>query len=63
MSDRALQELLAREALALKEKQENAPFINKAKLTGKAVSFIASDGCEVTCLPDGTVLFNSSDWW
>jgi hypothetical protein len=45
------------------EVEESAPHIAEARKTGKPVTFIASDGCEVTCLPDGNVLFNASDWW
>ena len=51
------------ETIREREARENAPHIAKAKETGQAVTFIASDGCEVTCLPDGNVLFGASDWW
>ena len=46
-----------------RERRENAPYLAEAKATGKAVTFITSDGCEVTCLPDGSVLFNAADWF
>lgn len=46
-----------------RETRENAPYLAKARETNKPVSFIASDGCEVTCMPDGRVLFNAADWW
>lgn len=46
-----------------RETRENAPHIAKARETGHPVTFIASDGCEVTCLPNGDVLFNVADWY
>lgn len=46
-----------------REAKENAPAIAEARRTGKPFTFIAEDGCEVTALPDGTVLHNASDWW
>jgi hypothetical protein len=45
------------------EATENAPYLAKARETGRPVTFIASDGCEVTCLPDGNVFFNAADWY
>ena len=46
-----------------RERAENAPYIAEARRTGRAVTFIACDGCEVTCLPNGTVFFNAADWY
>jgi hypothetical protein len=51
------------EKIREREKAENAPAIEKAKQTGKAVTFIAQDGCEVTAMPSGDVFYNASDWW
>ena len=46
-----------------REAAENAPHLAKARETGRAVTFIARDGCEVTCLPNGNTLFNAADWY
>jgi hypothetical protein len=46
-----------------REARENAPYIAAAAAMGKPVTFIAEDGCEVTCLPDGRTLFNVADWY
>lgn len=45
------------------EEREERPFKRQAERTGKAVTFIAKDGCEVTILPDGKRFFNWSDWY
>ena len=46
-----------------REAAENKPHIEQAKRTGRVITFIASDGCEVTVLPNGTVWFNAADWY
>lgn len=46
-----------------REAAESKPYIEQAKREGRAVTFIASDGCEVTALPNGSLLFNAVDWW
>jgi hypothetical protein len=46
-----------------RERAENAPYIAEARRTGRAITFIASDGCAVTAMPDGNVLFNAADWF
>lgn len=46
-----------------RERREEAPYKAAAIATQKPVTFIASDGCEVTCLPSGRVLYNAADWW
>ena len=46
-----------------RERQENAPHLAKARATGKPVTFIASDGCEVTIMPGGDIFYNVADWW
>jgi hypothetical protein len=51
------------EKIREREAREAAPYIAKAKAAGRAVSFIASDGCEVTCFPDGRTAFNIADWY
>lgn len=45
------------------EQLENAPYIAAAAATGKSVTFIAKDGCEVTVTPQGRVFFNMADWY
>lgn len=45
-----------------REQAENAPYLAAAAATQKPVTFIARDGCEVTCLPNGHVFLNASDW-
>ncbi|WP_211909125.1 hypothetical protein [Tardiphaga alba] len=46
-----------------REARENQQAHAQAKATGKAVSFIASDGCEVTVTPAGHVFHNIDDWY
>lgn len=51
------------EEIREREARENAPHIERAKERGRPVTFIASDGCEVTAFPDGRVAFNMADWY
>lgn len=51
------------ERIREQEKAENGPAVEKAKATGKPVTFIAKDGCEVTAMPSGDVFYNAADWW
>lgn len=37
--------------------------VEAAKRTQKAITYIDSDGCEVTALPSGHTLYNAADWW
>jgi hypothetical protein len=50
-------------AIRDREAREAAPHLQKARETKRCVSFMASDGCEVTCTPDGRTLFNATDWY
>lgn len=47
-----------------KERQEA---IDRARATairyGKSVTFIDTDGCEVTVRPDGHYFYNMADWY
>lgn len=45
------------------ELAESRPHLIRAQREGKPVTYTASDGCEVTVLPDGTEFFNAADWW
>ena len=51
------------EKIRERERQENAPHLAKARATGRPVTFIASDGCEVTVMPEGDIFYNVADWW
>ena len=51
------------EEIREREAKENTPHIEKARATQRPVTFIASDGCEVTCFPDGRTAFNTADWY
>lgn len=42
-----------REALAIQE----------ARITKKPLSYIDTDGCEVTITPSGHSFYNVGDWW
>ena len=46
-----------------RETQENHAARMAAIATGKPVTFIASDGCEVTVTPQGHVFHNMADWY
>jgi len=46
-----------------REARENSQAQMLARATGKAVSFIAADGCEVTVTPAGHVFHNAADWY
>lgn len=46
-----------------RERREAEPYIKQAKREGRAITFIASDGCAVTAMPDGSTLFNAADWF
>lgn len=46
-----------------REKKENDAATAQARLQNRPVTFIASDGCEVTVTPDGKVFLNMSDWY
>jgi hypothetical protein len=35
----------------------------RAQRDGKAQTYIDTDGCEVTAMPDGAVFYNAADWW
>ena len=59
----ALSDMQARKALREREAAEANVAIEKAERTGKSVTFIASDGCEVTATPTGHVFYNAADWW
>jgi hypothetical protein len=36
---------------------------DEAKKTGKSITYIDDDGCEVTATPDGHIFLNASEWW
>lgn len=55
--------VLREPTLREKELAESAPYRAKAAATGRAVSYIAKDGCEVTVFPDGREFFNMADWY
>lgn len=46
-----------------REEKEEQPYKKQAERSGKNVTFIAKDGCEVTITPDGKRFFNWSDWY
>lgn len=46
-----------------RERDENRPYLEQARREGRAITFIASDGCEVTANPDGSVFYNARDWY
>lgn len=52
-----------KETIAEREAREEAPYRTAAAVTGKPQTFIASDGCQVTILPNGTRFFNVEDWY
>jgi len=37
--------------------------VSLAKATGKSITYIDKDGCEVTATPSGHVFLNAADWW
>lgn len=47
----------------IKREAREASAIILARQKGKAQSYIDDDGCEVTVLSSGHVLYNASDWW
>lgn len=51
------------ERIRARERREAAPYIEQARREGRAVTFIASDGCAVTAMPNGSLLFNAADWF
>lgn len=53
----------ATKAIRERERAENQQAILQARLTNRSVTFIASDGCEVTVTPTGHVFHNMADWY
>ena len=51
------------EKIRERELKENKLAQALALETGRSVTFIASDGCEVTVTPSGAVFYNASDWY
>lgn len=37
--------------------------IDEAKRTGKSVTYVDDDGCEVQCTPSGHAFYNAADWY
>lgn len=58
-----LGDLHRREEIRAREKAENDRAIAVAQRENRNVTFIASDGCEVTVTPGGHVFHNMSDWY
>jgi hypothetical protein len=54
---------VARGSIRDRELAESAPHLERARREGRAVRYIASDGCEVTVHPDGNEWFNAADWY
>lgn len=50
---------LARE----EREQREQRFITEAKRNQKCITYIDSDGCEVTVTPGGHAFYNASDWY
>jgi hypothetical protein len=48
--------------LAERKPREDAA-IAKARAEGKCVSYVDTDGCEVTATPGGHTFYNAADWW
>jgi hypothetical protein len=58
-----IEDMRRRDEIRATEKAENDCALAKAAREGKNVTFIASDGCEVTVTPGGHVFHNAADWW
>lgn len=54
---------MSRDRKQVKREKREADAINAAQQKGQAKTYIDDDGCEVTALPSGHVLYNASDWW
>jgi hypothetical protein len=50
------------ESAELERKQREARTIEEAKRTNKVITYIDTDGCEVTCTPAGHAFYNADDW-
>lgn len=46
-----------------RERMESQLYRERAQQTWRAVTYVASDGCEVTVHPDGSEWFNAADWY
>lgn len=63
--------LSQREEMTMNEAQEEAAerreyerrAIRTAKREGKSVTYLDTDGCEVTVTPGGHVFYNAADWY
>ena len=52
--------------LSAKQQKDQELLFAKAKVAreeDRCVSYIASDGCEITITPKGHVFYNVADWW
>lgn len=58
-----LKDMQRREEIRAREGAENTKAIATARAQNRNVTFIASDGCEVTVTPSGHVFHNAADWW
>lgn len=58
-----VKDMQRREEIRAHEGAENAKAIATARQQNRNVTFIASDGCEVTVTPGGHVFHNAADWW
>ncbi len=56
-------EMRQREELRATEAAFNNALIAQAREKGRNITKMAPDGCEVTATPDGTVFYNTADWW
>lgn len=51
------------EEIRKREHTENQRALAVAQRENRSVTFIASDGCEVTVTPSGQVFYNMADWY
>lgn len=51
------------EEIRKREHTENERALAVAQRENRSVTFIASDGCEVTVTPSGQVFYNMADWY
>jgi hypothetical protein len=63
VATQALEDMRSRERLRAGESAFNNALIARASAQGGAISSIAPDGCEVTAFPNGTIFYDSADWY
>lgn len=44
-------------------KKREREMVIRAKQQDKIISYIDTDGCEVTVTPGGHAFYNAADWW